>query len=794
MSESNPFPTYQTVNLTDSPEQVHKRTVETPEIGRARKLLEEYEKHFGAEVSKIPHRPILVAVAGDYGTGKTHLLMEVASQFNKLKAFDGIILSWIAPEDTPSAWFRAQPNPLNNVPFEAIMEAVFNQVAIKVAQSSKLTRKHADEIKEDPEVLSDLFAAGKINFSVVDEAYHKEISKICGPNVSADVQNAFAALASNSSSDLARSWLTGVTILEDDRINLRVKQTGAGDDEIYSILVALAAFYAHLSRPLALLIDELEHFADYDRSQNEKRNLTWLKRLLEAVAPFSPLVFVAGHSSSWELEPNLLVRFTEEIRMLVLSQSEILNLLRLVVPDLPRDYAPQAEAIQEVTGGRMRAVLTLCSALWEESGHFRRAISPDRIRFTAANGKAGVSGTRAIDEIQSVLQEKSFSVRRSATIANNLEFDLVGFRSGAPNVVFDFKYADTPVANSRELRRFLDKVTEVLALFPNLLACLLAEGNTDQNLQEIAKSSIRERLAYFDLNTPNVLTRIRQTLDSHISTAQIRAVTPAEALITQTRIIDRQLAQAAKDDDGQMLRDLREQRLALDKKLEEEVKTSVDARTVELQKRLESLESKQREEYKKLEMRAYELADSTSSPREKAIADAIVGKPDLREKTYDEIVAEYLPNKALRVMISNDPNFIIAIGYVILGAVWTYALLFLIPVRDLFPSSFTVLIGLGFGIIAVVTGVGLIIYRAMSAQRFLNHGRRLMRELYLRSATAQELSTADRLLQELLAVRGPSSALLRAREALAKEFPMFDTSRVGSPSVPPLYDENKSSP
>jgi hypothetical protein len=178
MSESNPFPTYQTVNLTDSPEQVHKRTVETPEIGRARKLLEEYEKHFGAEVSKIPHRPILVAVAGDYGTGKTHLLMEVASQFNKLKAFDGIILSWIAPEDTPSAWFRAQPNPLNNVPFEAIMEAVFNQVAIKVAQSSKLTRKHADEIKEDPEVLSDLFAAGKINFSVVDEAYHKEMSKM----------------------------------------------------------------------------------------------------------------------------------------------------------------------------------------------------------------------------------------------------------------------------------------------------------------------------------------------------------------------------------------------------------------------------------------------------------------------------------------------------------------------------------------------------------------------------------------------------------------------------------------
>jgi hypothetical protein len=65
----------------------------------------------------------------------------------------------------------------------------------------------------------------------------------------------------------------------------------------------------------------------------------------------------------------------------------------------------------------------------------------------------------------------------------------------------------------------------------------------------------------------------------------------------------------------------------------------------------------------------------------------------------------------------------------------------------------------------------------LTVQRFLEHARRLLREVYLKTRSAEALSTADTVLQEVLSAYGARVGMLRAREALAQRFPFLQTWR-----------------
>jgi len=468
MAKPNPFPNYQVVRLTDSPDSVEKKSFPTHEINEARALVKDYASSFIEGAPTSGRRPTMIAIIGDYGTGKTHLLLYAASRLQEeLGPKQPTVLRITAPEDTPSAWFRVEPSPFSSLPFEDLMTRIFNEAGTSVAKSARLTQNEVVRLGQDPTFLLQLIEDSKINVSGVEDEFHNLIQQICGDYVSADVRSAFAAVASNSTATAARKWLLGGVLSEDEMSNIHVQRSSAGDPEISGILIASSALHSHLRMPFALLVDELEHFADYDRAHGNKRNLTWLKRLLEAFASSSPLVLVAGHTSAWEVEPNLSARFANQIRMLVLSPRDILDILRFALGREPDHFDEQIVAIHEATGGKMREVVTLCSILWDESDGFRKSLDPEAIRRNISTW-----GPRAIDEVQGLLQEKQFSTRRPATIARNVEFDLVGFRAGIPELVFDFRHFITQQNPKAQVNRFLEKVSEVAAVFPQLLGLL----------------------------------------------------------------------------------------------------------------------------------------------------------------------------------------------------------------------------------------------------------------------------------------------------------------------------------
>jgi hypothetical protein len=683
------------------------------------------------------------------------------------------VIRLVAPEAGPSAWLRAEPNPIAFVPFKDLVSAVFQEVALAVASAAPLTQLEAERLKTDPTSVRQLLDDGELNASLVDESFRQRIRQICDRDTPADVHLALAALIDQTKADFALEWLSGKELTEEQRTELKATKRRAEAQELAGIIAAAAALHASARRPFALAVDEWEHAGDYDRAQGNADTQEWLKRLLESLAAFPTLVIVAGHSRAWDGQPNLVERFTEKIRMVILSPEWIEKVLEAISGVSLGDFGPQAKAIQEATGGRIRDVLTLSSVLWDESEGFRTRLDPEQIRQ-----RASMPAARAIDEVQGLLQELRYTVQRPGRIADGLEFDLVASKDGRPAVVFEFRHSVTQQFPRQQINRFLEKATNATVVYPHLLTCFVAEGNSDHELKGIAESTVSGRVRYFDTKTPDVIEQIRRALLAVVTPEAGAPISPAEAIMAQARIIDRRLADAAAVKDEPARDKLRDDRLALDRRLEEIQKALAD-RDAGLDKRLRELESRREREYSDLQARLTSVPDDVGVP----VAQAVIQEPDPLETTYFSISAEYAPMRALSHVVGTRAF----IGEVVVLAVCLVCIFFAselmglwlgIPaqlLRERAPTP-VVLVRIGGSLLAVVA-VLMVLRDLLTVQRFLEHARRLLREVYLKTRSAEALSTADTVLQEVLSAYGARVGMLRAREALAQRFPFLQTWR-----------------
>src|SRR5712664_3678436 len=111
MTQHNPFPAYPVIRLKDDAKSVEAKTIDTNAIVASHKLLDTYinqwkEKHEGADVAV---EPLIVRVEGDYGTGKTHLLLDAIAHVQKeledlYPALN--IIRVTCSETDPVQWYR----------------------------------------------------------------------------------------------------------------------------------------------------------------------------------------------------------------------------------------------------------------------------------------------------------------------------------------------------------------------------------------------------------------------------------------------------------------------------------------------------------------------------------------------------------------------------------------------------------------------------------------------------------------------------------------------------------------
>jgi hypothetical protein len=356
-------------------------------------------------------------------------------------------------------------------------------------------------------------------------------------------------------------------------------------------------------------------------------------------------------------------------------------------------------------------------------------------------------------------------------VLGDAHFYLLAYRRGAIEVVFDFQHVVTQESPKTQIKPFLERVREVAAIYPNLLVCRVAEGNADPELTVLVRKS-GLRALYFDTKSRDFLAQIRDALRANAPAEPPAPAPQAAAIIEKTQLIDRQFSAAREDGNQALLDELRKQRVALDRQLDE-LRSAVNLRDADFVRQLEVLEERRKKDFDQLRKRAEQASAEAPGIREAAIAGAILPQDKL-ETTYVSITDEYKPARALRI-VAGRAEFIVDVVLIAAGI----AMFFIAP--DIFDKETRYRSGkydvyyvcMRIGAVALFfAGILFLIRAIIYAQRFYEHARRLLREVYLRLQEPEALNLADTTLQEVLARFGPREAMFRAREELAKRMPL----------------------
>jgi hypothetical protein len=177
------------------------------------------------------------------------------------------------------------------------------------------------------------------------------------------------------------------------------------------------------------------------------------------------------------------------------------------------------------------------------------------------------------------------------------------------------------------------------------------------------------------------------------------------------------------------------------------------------------------------------------------LAQALVEDPDRVETTYRAISAEYAPLRALGIVVGSSQFIVSAIMGAAGIALVYFAADFVLAafgiratelryastdaeLKEFMAANQRATFARTVGAFLVLFGMFGALRQAVFVQRFFEHARRLLRELYIRTRSAEDLSRADSMLQEVLTMHGPRRGMLIARETLSTAFEFFDTSRM----------------
>lgn len=387
----NPFQVYPVRGLSEV-QDIESITVATNEIQDVHNEVVAYANALSKRTD--PPAKLLLAARGDFGTGKTHLMLyaravliserarEEQRQSTQPKVLNNeplssgetlapVIALVVSSEAPIEEWYATELGPtLVEIasPRELVRE-LLTRVACKVASDEQdpELRELADEFRRSRRALYQAFRnPGEFDISAVEERFAKEIEAAC-PRTSRSFRRAIAALRWEETAEIAEDWLAGNELPADEMTRLGVRQ-GDIATRAANTICAVASLCLRLGRPFGLFIDEFEHLTRYDAREHSKRNITWTKRLVESLARRGAMVFICGHWDAWEQRGDFLDRFVggRPIQLVRLNADDVLKVVAARAGESAWEGFTKetARAVIEETSGNIRRVMTVLYDLW----------------------------------------------------------------------------------------------------------------------------------------------------------------------------------------------------------------------------------------------------------------------------------------------------------------------------------------------------------------------------------------------------------------------------------------------
>lgn len=518
----NPFPDYPVATIDRAGEELEALTVRTQGIVKAESLVDQYLERM-VERS----RGVNVAVQGEFGTGKTHLLRYAAhrlqSRSNRPRFSPGV-LRVATIEATPAQWYTAAIGPqLANLDLERAVRELLALAAQEVARRAPLTSAVVPELESNPDSVLTLVQHELLNRTTVELELIEMLERSIPSGISTNVRSAICALAWGQVAALR--WLEGEALSEREMLDTGLPESLATDELASDSLVAIASVYAALDRPFLFLIDELEHLIRFDDSANGHGNVTWLKRLLEHLEAHGAMVWIAGRKSAWSDHPDFLDRFSPgaTIELQALHGEEVMAIAKIHAGSPGTFSQESAELVASLCGGNIRRVLTLLHEIHRQSEGFEAPITKALVEDVAAANLQRTGGEQAQDQLAKSFSDLGLRVARQANV-KGVAFDLIAYEGDIPVAVVEIKHALFGKKQQEQAQRFIDKVRTVNRISPSCTGVFLSEGPLDTGLLQLDSSAAK--ILWLDLTAPDFAERARESLQPLLSRESSDRVNP----------------------------------------------------------------------------------------------------------------------------------------------------------------------------------------------------------------------------------------------------------------------------
>jgi hypothetical protein len=479
---ANPFPVYPVSSLRDIVEDILDKTV----FSEAVIALDGAVKGHVARAAAGVRTGLAIPVRGDYGTGKTHLLLFAQARLRQTwqDGADGVtVLSAPATEVPFPAWYLTVVAPLLarlNLP--RMFARVLATVACEVADQVRLTAGAAARIRADPLEVYPVLKEGLLSRTDVERELARVMATIA-PRGSEELRDVLAALAWPQRQEAAMHWLEGRPLEPSQREQLGVARDLDADAEAAAVLIAVAGAAAYGGGLFALMVDEFEHLMAEDQRTDTQRNATAVKRLLEGLLGMGALVLVAGHWRAWEQLPDFKARFAGQppVDLVTLTGKEIGQLVAGYAPEWGRRLDEAAlEAVAEAGGRNIRRVLAVLHQLYADTADGTGPIGPVAAEAAADARRRVTSETGRPDAvIEEAVRSEGGRVVRNEELFGRLRFDLVAWKDDEIRLVADIRHAATAAELTQLLDDFSITVDTLRRRHPGGRGLLVVTGAVD---------------------------------------------------------------------------------------------------------------------------------------------------------------------------------------------------------------------------------------------------------------------------------------------------------------------------
>jgi hypothetical protein len=473
----NPFPIYPVSSLRDIADTILEKTVPTDAVEAVASTVAAYASRADARADR---RSTMVPVRGDYGTGKTHLLLYAKALLEKLWP-DGRVLALSAPgtEADFARWYVQVLGPaITKLALDRVFLELLAGAAGEVAIQVPLTAGEAAYIREDPLNVYPVLSKGLLSRTDVERVVNAAVEALT-PQGSPGLRGALTALIWRERKDTPTRWLVGEPLQPAEREGLGVERDLDVDAEAASVLVAIARACARCGTAFVLIIDEFEHLMAEDRRTETRRNATWFKRVLEGLSPAGALVLVAGHWQAWEQLPDFQDRFGRQppVDLVALTGREVRLLLDKAAPDWSKRLDDAAlDAVAEAGGRNIRRVLAVLHQLYATTAHRSGPVGAAAVRDTENLRVTQERGPAPEELLQEAVRAAGGEIMSGELLLGRLRFDLVAQRGAEIRLVAEVKHATTEIGLTQMLDDFAIAVAAVRRRHPHAKGLLVISG------------------------------------------------------------------------------------------------------------------------------------------------------------------------------------------------------------------------------------------------------------------------------------------------------------------------------